>query len=41
MLALAPEQNLLVLTSADLDDREIVAPAMTEEDIFNSQPAGG
>jgi len=40
-LALAPEQNVLVLKSSDLDDREIVAPGMTEEDIFNSQPAAG
>ena len=41
MLALAPEQNILVLKSVDLDGREIVAPGMTEEDIFNSQPAAG
>jgi len=36
MLALAPEQNILVLESVELGNREIVAPSMTEEDIFNS-----
>jgi hypothetical protein len=35
-MALAPEQNILVLESADLGSKEFVAPAMTEEDIFNS-----
>jgi len=32
---------MLVMTAADLDMREMIAPAMTEEDIFNSQPAAG
>lgn len=29
------------MTSVDLGNKEMVAPAMTEEDIFNSQPAAG
>lgn len=41
MFALQPEQNLLVLESVELDGQKIVAPGMSEEDIFGSNPAAG